>query len=249
MSSEHTDLSAVIKNVHAKLRRKCHNQSESEVDRIWQNHLQELDQLGMYSSAMHRLATQEWTKRKSHFDSDEPDRIAWIVNKVQIYFEEEDWRRIHRRLMIKTGLKSLTPLDGNGKVKTLDVGSCFNPFGKKSGFDTLAIDIAPASSEVLKCDFTNVPVAEKTVIENNSVSSLGKSSYDCVIFCLLLEYLPVPSMRFDACQKAVQLLKDYGILFIITPDSSHQAKNLKGKQKLCNININCNCILYRYNYN
>ena len=46
-----------------------------------------------------------------------------------------------------------------------------------------------------------------------------------VVFCLLLEYLPLPAMRHDVCLKAWQVLTDWGLLLIVTPDSSHQAKN------------------------
>ena len=47
-----------------------------------------------------------------------------------------------------------------------------------------------------------------------------------VAFCLLLSYLPAKEQRWQCCLKAHQLLKVNGLLIIITPDSSHQNKNM-----------------------
>ena len=59
-----------------------------------------------------------------------------------------------------------------------------------------------------------------------SVTGLPKGRYDVVIFCLLLEYLPTPGMRYEAVRRAADLLADYGLLVIVTPDSSHQVNYL-----------------------
>jgi 25S rRNA (adenine2142-N1)-methyltransferase len=112
----------------------------------------------------------------------------------------------------------------------LDVGSCFNPFGNVPNFETLAIDIAPADTSVKKCDFINVNVThgECSVNEIGDMKSLKAQHFDAVIFCLLLEYLPVPFLRFRACEKAQKVLKpNSGLLVIVTPDSCHQARNLR----------------------
>jgi hypothetical protein len=62
--------------------------------------------------------------------------------------------------------------------------------------------------------------------EGDSIISLKENGFDVVVFCLLLEYLPSPRLRYDACQRAKRLLKSNGILLIVTPDSSkNQAKN------------------------
>ena len=52
--------------------------------------------------------------------------------------------------------------------------------------DVLPIDIAPANSEVFKCDFLQVEIGESSVIENTTFSSLEKESFGVIIFCLLL---------------------------------------------------------------
>lgn len=60
----------------------------------------------------------------------------------------------------------------------------------------------------------------------NEVTYLQGSSFDVVVFSLLLEYIPSPMHRFLCCQKAYNLLKPNGILCIITPDSKHQNANV-----------------------
>ena len=45
------------------------------------------------------------------------------------------------------------------------------------------------------------------------------------ILKILLEYLPTTNLRLKAVKKAIELLKPFGILLIVTPDSSHQGKN------------------------
>jgi len=91
--------------------------------------------------------------------------------------------------------------------------------------DVLPIDIAPANSQVRRCDFLHVKIEGKTVIENYAVKSLEADSFSVIIFCLLLEYLPVPKQRWHCVQKAFQLLKEDGLLCIVTPDSSHMGRN------------------------
>ena len=54
---------------------------------------------------------------------------------------------------------------------------------------------------------------------------MPKESFEAVIFCLLLEYIPSPSLRLKAVEKAVELLKPAGLLLIVTPDSNPANKN------------------------
>ncbi|XP_071522757.1 S-adenosylmethionine sensor upstream of mTORC1 isoform X2 [Panulirus ornatus] len=62
--------------------------------------------------------------------------------------------------------------------------------------------------------------------EPDIVTCLESNSFDVVVFCLLLEYIPSPKQRLLCCQKAYHLLKPNGILCIITPDSKHQNANV-----------------------
>ena len=86
-------------------------------------------------------------------------------------------------------------------------------------FDIIAIDLSPASSDVLCGDFIQIPVENYLRLDPNKteVKSLPQNYYDSVIFCLLLEYLPSPKLRLIAVQKAIEVLKPFGILIIVTP--------------------------------
>jgi len=111
--------------------------------------------------------------------------------------------------------------------------------------DVLPIDIAPANHEVFKCDFLQVEIGETSVLENRTVSRLERHSFSAVIFCLLLEYLPAPHQRWLCVEKAAQLLKEDGLLCIVTPDSSHMGRNsqqLKSwRQGLCLLGLTKVC--------
>ena len=113
----------------------------------------------------------------------------------------------------------------------MDVGSCHNPLLKffsneDNRFDLMAIDLSPACDTVLRGDFIQIPLNDENheIIENDLVN-LKRNSFEAVIFCLLLEYLPTAELRLKAVEKAIDLLKPFGILLIVTPDSSHQGKN------------------------
>ena len=118
------------------------------------------------------------------------------------------------------------------QLRALDVGSCFDPFGDVEFMDTLAIDLSPAANtNVYKCDFLTVPLTNDDEFwiaskeDPETVTGLPKDRYDVVIFSLLLEYLPTPGLRYEAVRRAAELLTDYGLLVIVTPDSSHQVSD------------------------
>ncbi|KAG7176654.1 S-adenosylmethionine sensor upstream of mTORC1-like isoform X2 [Homarus americanus] len=72
----------------------------------------------------------------------------------------------------------------------------------------------------------NVEPKTDQVPRDETVACLEGGSFDAVVFCLLLEYLPSPKHRFLCCQKAYNLLRHNGILCVITPDSKHQNANV-----------------------
>ena len=101
-----------------------------------------------------------------------------------------------------------------------------------------AIDLSPSSKSVYKCDFLRVPIEELTesdvIIKNDasdSVEGLKENGYDVIIFCLLLEYLPSPRLRYKACERAKRLLKTNGLLLIVTPDSSRNHTKNESQMK------------------
>ena len=86
-------------------------------------------------------------------------------------------------------------------------------------FSITAVDLSPATSDVFCGDFIQIPVENDLRLDSNKteVKSLPQNYYDSVIFCLLLEYLPSPKLRLIAVQKAIEVLKPFGILIIVTP--------------------------------
>ena len=63
---------------------------------------------------------------------------------------------------------------------------------------------------------------EKTIREHFSNEVPIVSCFDVVVFSLLLSYFPSPSQRLQCCINAHKMLKMWGVLIIVTPDSSHQ---------------------------
>ena len=205
---------------------------------------------------MEELANRHWDGTGSG------SRITWIKSVVKRYFLDGDWKRIVRRAKRRSRAAAERPsgsaqeakcpgdveLDAGpvirDKLRTLDVGSCFNPFRDVTFMDVTAIDLSPATSDVYACDFLTVPITDEERIRVShdgdggdgelsnggssvkTVAGLPKGRYDVVIFCLLLEYLPTPGMRYEAVKRAAELLADYGLLIIVTPDSSHQVGDL-----------------------
>jgi len=118
------------------------------------------------------------------------------------------------------------------KLKLLDVGSCFNPFSKFSIFSCLAIDLTPATKDVLQCDFLTLKINDLHCGETDDLSDaiFSLESFDIVVFSLVLEYLPSADQRVEFCFKARKLLRRNGLLIIITPDSKslqHNAPMIK----------------------
>jgi len=221
-SEDHKHLANNIKTVHKELRERVLKGEDAES--VWKSHVENFQILNNYAQSMEKLATKYWL-------NEENSRVSWIYNQIENYFWSggifsEQLKDL--KVAKKKGRILETPKLVNipEKVNVLDVGSCYNPFNTFSDrLDVLPIDIAPANSQVFKCDFLHVKIEEKTVIENDTVKSLESDSFNVIIFCLLLEYLPAPDQRWRCVQKAFQLLKEEGLLCIVTPDSSHMGRN------------------------
>ncbi|KAI9578888.1 hypothetical protein GQX74_014899 [Glossina fuscipes] len=65
----------------------------------------------------------------------------------------------------------------------------------------------------------------KVGLDNNTLTYLPTVYYECVVFSLLLEYMPSSEQRINCCSKAYELLRPEGILIIITSDSDHVGRN------------------------
>ncbi|XP_030372691.1 S-adenosylmethionine sensor upstream of mTORC1 [Scaptodrosophila lebanonensis] len=231
-SEEHQRLANIVKSCHEDLRQltKIHG-----AERAWHEHIKDTQKLVEYAGAMQKLAA-IWETNASSEEALARSRIKWAINYITKYFYTE---RIYmqKRQREQRLLASYTELEGVGcaflevppdKLRVLDVGSCFNPFGSTPYMDVTAIDLCPATSDVLQADFLSIAVDEnlnEPVLKDRTVQILPANYYDCVIFSLLLEYVPSSEQRLMCCQKAYELLRPEGILVIITPDSQHVGKN------------------------
>lgn len=248
-SDEHLKLSSKIKALHSKLR---HKTKKLGAKRAWQEHIQAKSQLQSYAQAMKELAVNHWESNEQKLQSSDSNkskfqqrnRIAWTRNFCHDYFTNaETIDRIRQReLRILDELKiDCTEINRQissanfpvEAIELLDVGSCYNPFKIYNEFRVTAIDIAPATDEVYECDFLNVAVGESTEITQildaptQSVRQFGRSSFHVIVFSLLLEYLPTSEQRLKCCEKAYELLRNEGLLCIITPDSKHLNVNAR----------------------
>jgi len=239
----------IVKNLHKSLRHEVKSgQSEKEV---WDKLISNKDALKEYSKSMHALATIGW-----HLDKN--NRIYWCKEVLKQYFEENGLeksvkRELKTKLFEELRTKGVSETDEEkekieakvyqlnievaeplGKKILLDVGSCYNPFKILYGFHCIAIDISPATEDVLHCDFLNLNIKNDRneycglheIKDDLKRNVLRMCTFDVVVFSLLLSYFPSPQQRLKCCINAYHCLHLHGILLIITPDSSHQNKHV-----------------------
>lgn len=227
LKNYHVELATFIKNVHEGLRHQSQLLGE---ETAWQLHCSDEDKLKKYASAMKELSLNFWEVNFEKHDK-AISRIKWSVETCVSYFTEniEYFRQKEQTAIDKfhISVDSIELTSFNHKWMLLDVGSCYNPFSMFNYFDVTAIDIAPGTNEVYKCDFLNVSIGTDEAKYHGAITSMKSNSFDIVVFSLLLEYLPSPKQRLECCEKAYQLLKTEGILIIITPDSKHPGANAK----------------------
>ncbi|XP_033018912.1 S-adenosylmethionine sensor upstream of mTORC1 [Lacerta agilis] len=249
-------LSGVVKSVHRRLRKKY--REVGDFDKIWREHCEDEETLCEYAEAMKNLADNHWAKT-----CEGEGRIEWCCSVSREYFqnggkrkalEKDEKRAVLATQSIQT--MSILPtskiedssensnhssimdalLHPSGKIRLLDVGSCFNPFLKFEEFLTVGIDIVPAVESVYKCDFLNLQIQQPLQLAQdaidaflkqlkNPIDSLPGELFHIVVFSLLLSYFPSPYQRWICCKKAHELLVLNGLLLIITPDSSHQNRH------------------------
>ncbi|XP_017483364.1 PREDICTED: probable methyltransferase BTM2 homolog [Rhagoletis zephyria] len=234
LKKEHMELATIIKDCHENLRTQSKIKGMKEA---WDEHLQNTLSLQQYSSAMYRLAS-IWETNTTNPNLFARSRVKWIVDYCESYFftkriflekRDREQRLAQSYNDIPTADISQVNNTFSKPINVLDVGSCFNPFSGEPNFNVTAIDLCPATTDVIKGDFLKIVIdkGEEVLIECGEVKSLPCQYYDCVIFSLLLEYIPSPEKRMHCCRKAYDLLRPEGILIIITPDSQHVGKNAK----------------------
>ncbi|RXM28084.1 putative methyltransferase BTM2-like [Acipenser ruthenus] len=241
---EQEKLSGVVKSVHRKLRKKY--REVGDFDKIWREHCEDEETLSEYAVAMKNLADNHWAKT-----CEGEGRIEWCRSICQEYFLDGGMKRMlekdekSARLAIAMTSTTLHLNQNNapqtlahlsGKIRLLDVGSCFNPFLKFDEFLTVGIAIVPAVQSVYKCDFLNLQLQQPLQLAQdavdaflkqlkNPIDALPGELLNVVVFSLLLSYFPSPYQRWICCKKAHELLALNGLLLIITPDSSHQNRH------------------------
>ncbi|XP_074644910.1 S-adenosylmethionine sensor upstream of mTORC1-like [Tubulanus polymorphus] len=251
----HQDLAAVIKQVHADLR-KSNRRNPGSADEIWNEHVKDGTKLKRYALAMLKLATTYWTKNPL-------TRIDWCKDYCNEYFfgdalrvalekdaKRKQFRQRRDSPTVQSFLAGVSPHSEDvvpvlqypftGKVRLLDVGSCYNGFQIYEEFSVLGLDLQPAEqTDVLQADFLKLKISprgddsrESDLEFSEYLASLGSpvlelraGAFDAVVFSLLLEYLPSPRQRLTCCLNARRLLSFNGLLLIVTPDSNHVNKN------------------------
>lgn len=237
-SEQHLEFSDFIKAVHKSLRVEA--KKLGDPDLAWQKHLEKVDVLEKYAESMQTLSEKYWENNKDTSQN----RISWTTTSCLNYFNTElmNHRLKEERILQKDFIENVVQLHrpiacyrrqqiSDSKLRLLDVGSCFNPFEKFTEFDVTAIDIAPSKhSGVYQTDFLTVRINDtdsKFQICHNRLTNLPRNYFDCVVFSLLLEYLPTSEQRLICIGKAYEVLDNEGILVIITPDSKHVGANAK----------------------
>ena len=249
-TEEHKYLAGIVKTTHATLREEARNYGP---EIAWKRHVSRKDVLQKYAVSMERLATTYWRGNNLNAENATLCRVEWIKSQCEEYFLRGGIRKYdEREENIKTrmdedsagtecSVNSNTESEATSipfgpihqgsaqKIRLLDVGSCYSPFGAMSMFNVTAIDLNGIPEKVARCDFLNVHVgAEKILSEDKQeILQLPTSSFDVVVFSLFLEYLPCPKQRYACCRKAYDLLQPRGVLLIVTPDSKHVNANAK----------------------
>ncbi|XP_066153631.1 S-adenosylmethionine sensor upstream of mTORC1 [Euwallacea fornicatus] len=231
VDKKHLALSDLIKSVHQQLRE---DSKRCGAELAWSSHCRNKEKLSEYAAAMQDLAINHWDRKKNN-NQKVVSRIIWLYEACKTYFNNiEEFRQrecyVFQTCIGKTeNLETLPikPISRGTKYTLLDVGSCYNPFSQFEIFDVTPIDIAAATTEVLICDFLNVPTGDNTIVKHRHLLQLQEDYYDIVVFSLLLEYFPNTEQRLKCCLKAYRLLRSDGILAIVTPDSNHVGSNTK----------------------
>ncbi|CAN7941347.1 unnamed protein product [Ixodes hexagonus] len=239
MTQEQRQLVSIIRGVHERLR--FDYQSTGDEDRVWESHCRDTELRKRYADSMLRLATTIWPFK---------DRIEWChrtLRQMSVLICTFLCRTYFYEGGLKRALRSLPSFDQNaesamehafrllqlppgGKVRLLDVGSCYDPFSCYEDIEAVAVDLTPANEGVLECDFlklkvTDHPGTQGSYVLTNPLAELPAGSFQVVVFCMVLEYLPCCLQRWTFCRKAAALLKPYGLLLVVTPDSKHQQRN------------------------
>ncbi|KAH7940065.1 hypothetical protein HPB52_020637 [Rhipicephalus sanguineus] len=224
---EHQELVSVIRGVHEKLR--LDYQTNGDGDQVWRDHCEDVETRSKYAASMLQLATTIWPYK---------DRIEWCHHAMREYFFggglERSLQRHYRKMSLQCPESILKQAREDlgleeEKVRLLDVGSCYNPFSTYTDIDALAIDLTPATEDVIECDFLKLNITPRGADNlagslRTPLEALPESSFQAVVFCLVLEYLPSCTQRWCFCQSSTSVLETFSehpdLLTTIPPASN-----------------------------
>ncbi|RUS80647.1 hypothetical protein EGW08_011597 [Elysia chlorotica] len=275
VKDQHQKLSGVIKGLHKQLRR-AYRESDGDHVSVWERHIKDSARMERYAQAMHQLATQHWSVHPdTRIQWCRQAALEYFFGGGIHLALEKDMKRKMRQCLSKTPtdltnhtLKEFGTctsedeiknnfeeemqqvrenIPAKGHVRLLDVGSCYNPFLECPEFESIGIDLSPATQSVYQCDFLQLeltpslahppsssdlnPTPLTTALglslapQSSPVTRLPRASFQVVVFSLLLEYLPAAAQRWACCVKAHSLLQPHGLLLIVTPDSNSAYRN------------------------
>ena len=124
-SEDHKVLANNIKTVHKHLREKV--LMGENVEDVWKNHVENIEVLDGYAKSMEELATKHWLNQEN-------SRIGWIFKQIENYswlggIDSEHLKDV--KIAKKKGviIDMCENVEKPERLKVLDVGSCYNPFG------------------------------------------------------------------------------------------------------------------------
>ncbi|KAK3232784.1 hypothetical protein CYMTET_56880 [Cymbomonas tetramitiformis] len=247
--------SNVIRHHHYKMR-KTSNGTESSAAQVWEETTGDRVQLEAYAAAAHMTGEQQWVRQGNDWCVERA--LEWLRHGGAQRAQLKEFRRRHYSEHGKAPdaeaeaalEQQLTPAGDGGRgdpLRTLDVGSCFNPFRRYPELEVTALDLCPADPSVFQCDFLQLQVGEagtgivagpheadelRGAASAGKLLSLEQASFDVITMSLVLSYIPHPLMRTQMVAKARALLKEPGMLCLVTPHSTDRAKGSEPASQL-----------------
>jgi 2-polyprenyl-3-methyl-5-hydroxy-6-metoxy-1,4-benzoquinol methylase len=146
--------------------------------------------------------------------------LAWGVQGT----DENKSTRLMKMETFRLRLSLIRKFVGSGKV--LDVGCATGYFleeAREQGFDAYGVEFSEYSSQIAKKLFGEDHVFKGTLEQ----SEFANDMFDVISMSDLIEHVKSP---VDTLSKASKLLKDDGVIMIMTPDSGSLSNKLMGRR-------------------
>ena len=116
-------------------------------------------------------------------------------------------------------------------VRVLDIGSCHGGLMRHAPawMKTTALDLQPAVPEVFQADWLDISLGESDDVVADDfgklcLKALRVQSFDVVVMCYMLSFLPTGRLRWEACRRAHAVLSHGGLLLILEPRRGAHSK-------------------------